>query len=179
MRATARSMVSARRLRRQLSLPEMLLWRILRLSRRDVRFRKQHAIAPLSPISTVQQPRSSSRSMGRRITSASTRTARAMPTWRHSGLRSFAFLPRRCSPIRRQSLTASTACAIAWQAPPPLSLAAEWSPSPLLRNREVPRQPRAPHRRQMGSSGAHGRRSTSGRDRGRRRCRRPSATGAP
>ena len=46
MRATARSMASARRLRRQLSLPEMLLWRILRLSRRDVRFRKQHAIGP-------------------------------------------------------------------------------------------------------------------------------------
>jgi very-short-patch-repair endonuclease len=46
MRATARSMASARRLRRQLSLPEMLLWRLLRLSRRDLRFRKQHAIGP-------------------------------------------------------------------------------------------------------------------------------------
>lgn len=46
MRATARSMNSARRLRRQLSLPEMLLWRLLRLNRRDLRFRKQHAIGP-------------------------------------------------------------------------------------------------------------------------------------
>ena len=46
MRATARSMASARRLRRQLSLPEMLLWRILRISRRELRFRKQHAIGP-------------------------------------------------------------------------------------------------------------------------------------
>src|SRR5947209_20559822 len=46
MRATARSMASARRLRRQLSLPEMLLWRLLRLSRRELRFRKQHAIGP-------------------------------------------------------------------------------------------------------------------------------------
>ena len=46
MRATAQSMSSARRLRRQLSLPEMLLWRLLRLSRRELRFRKQHAIGP-------------------------------------------------------------------------------------------------------------------------------------
>jgi very-short-patch-repair endonuclease len=46
MRATARSMASARQLRRRLSLPEMLLWRLLRLSRREIRFRKQHAIGP-------------------------------------------------------------------------------------------------------------------------------------
>ena len=46
MRATARSMASGKRLRRQLSLPEMLLWRLLRLSRREMRFRKQHAIGP-------------------------------------------------------------------------------------------------------------------------------------
>ena len=46
MRATARSMASARRLRRQLSLPEMLLWRLLRISRRELRFRKQHPIGP-------------------------------------------------------------------------------------------------------------------------------------
>ena len=46
MRATARSMASARRLRRQLSLPEMLLWRLLRLNRRELRFRKQHAMGP-------------------------------------------------------------------------------------------------------------------------------------
>lgn len=46
MRATARSMTSARRLRRQLSLPEMLLWGLLRLSRRELRTRKQHAIGP-------------------------------------------------------------------------------------------------------------------------------------
>jgi len=46
MRATGRSMSSARRLRRQLSLPEMLLWRLLRVRRRELRFRKQHAIGP-------------------------------------------------------------------------------------------------------------------------------------
>jgi very-short-patch-repair endonuclease len=46
VRATPRSMASARRLRRQLSLPEMLLWRLLRLNRRELRFRKQHAIGP-------------------------------------------------------------------------------------------------------------------------------------
>jgi very-short-patch-repair endonuclease len=39
-------MATARRLRRQLSLPEMLLWRLLRLTRRELRFRKQHAIGP-------------------------------------------------------------------------------------------------------------------------------------
>jgi len=46
MRATGQSMGSAKRLRRQLSLPEMLLWRLLRLSRRELRFRKQHPIGP-------------------------------------------------------------------------------------------------------------------------------------
>lgn len=46
MRATAKSMESARQLRRRLSLPEMLLWRLLRLNRRELRFRKQHAIGP-------------------------------------------------------------------------------------------------------------------------------------
>ena len=46
MRATAGSMASARQLRRQLSLPEMLIWRLLRLSRRELRFRKQHPIGP-------------------------------------------------------------------------------------------------------------------------------------
>ena len=39
-------MASARRLRRRLSLSEMLLWRLLRLSRRELRFRKQHPIGP-------------------------------------------------------------------------------------------------------------------------------------
>ena len=39
-------MSSARRLRQQLSLPEMLLWRLLRLARRELRFRKQHPIGP-------------------------------------------------------------------------------------------------------------------------------------
>ncbi len=46
MRATAQSMSSARRLRRQLSLPEMLLWRLLRPSRGELRFRKQHPVGP-------------------------------------------------------------------------------------------------------------------------------------
>jgi very-short-patch-repair endonuclease len=39
-------MASARRLRRKLSLPETLLWQILRVKRRELRFRKQHAIGP-------------------------------------------------------------------------------------------------------------------------------------
>jgi very-short-patch-repair endonuclease len=39
-------MASARRLRRQLSLPEMLLWRLMRQSRRELRFRRQHPIGP-------------------------------------------------------------------------------------------------------------------------------------
>lgn len=39
-------METARRLRRQLSLPEMLLWQRLRLTRGELRFRRQHAIGP-------------------------------------------------------------------------------------------------------------------------------------
>jgi very-short-patch-repair endonuclease len=39
-------MTNARRLRRHLTLPEMLLWRVLRLNRRELRFRKQHPIGP-------------------------------------------------------------------------------------------------------------------------------------
>ena len=46
MRATATAMKSARRLRRQLSLPEMLLWQRLRLTRGELRFRRQHAVGP-------------------------------------------------------------------------------------------------------------------------------------
>ena len=46
MQATGKSMANARRLRRQLSLPEMLLWRLLRLNRRELRFRRQHPIGP-------------------------------------------------------------------------------------------------------------------------------------
>ena len=46
MRATGRSMAAARRLRRKLSLPEILLWRLLRLKRRELRFRRQHPIGP-------------------------------------------------------------------------------------------------------------------------------------
>ena len=46
MRASATAMNSARRLRRQLSLPEMLLWQRLRLTRGDLRFRRQHAMGP-------------------------------------------------------------------------------------------------------------------------------------
>ena len=46
MRATAKAMASARRLRRNLSLPEQLLWRILRATRGNCRFRRQHAMGP-------------------------------------------------------------------------------------------------------------------------------------
>jgi very-short-patch-repair endonuclease len=46
MHATARSMSAARRLRRHLSLPELLLWRCLRQTRGVLRFRRQHPIGP-------------------------------------------------------------------------------------------------------------------------------------
>ncbi len=46
MRATATAMASARHLRRNLSLPEQLLWRLLRASRGDLRFRRQHPMGP-------------------------------------------------------------------------------------------------------------------------------------
>ncbi len=46
MQATANAMSSARRFRRDLSLPEMLLWRLLQQTRRHLRFRRQHAIGP-------------------------------------------------------------------------------------------------------------------------------------
>ena len=39
-------MNSARRMRRKLSLPEQLLWRLLRLLRGELRFRRQHPIGP-------------------------------------------------------------------------------------------------------------------------------------
>jgi very-short-patch-repair endonuclease len=46
MRATATFMNSARRLRRHQSLPEQLLWRLLKQTRGHLRFRRQHAIGP-------------------------------------------------------------------------------------------------------------------------------------
>ena len=59
MRATARSMTSARRLRRQLSLPDMLLWRLLRLNRRELRFRiRELMLSALSaPRERMARPR--------------------------------------------------------------------------------------------------------------------------
>ena len=46
MRATANAMNSARRFRRNLSLPEQLLWRLLKQMRGYLRFRRQHPIGP-------------------------------------------------------------------------------------------------------------------------------------
>jgi very-short-patch-repair endonuclease len=44
MKATANSMAASRRLRRNMSLPEALLWRLLRRSPGGIKFRRQHAI---------------------------------------------------------------------------------------------------------------------------------------
>lgn len=46
MKATGKAMHSARRQRRDPSLPEALLWRYLRGTPGGVRFRRQHAIGP-------------------------------------------------------------------------------------------------------------------------------------
>ena len=46
MRATQNSMRSARRLRRSMSPPEVLLWQILRRSPAGIKFRRQYAIGP-------------------------------------------------------------------------------------------------------------------------------------
>jgi hypothetical protein len=46
VQATGSAIAPARKLRRQLSLPEMLLWRLLRVNRPELRFRKQHPIGP-------------------------------------------------------------------------------------------------------------------------------------
>ena len=46
MKATGNSMRSARRLRRQLTPPEALLWKLLQGSPSGIRFRRQYAIGP-------------------------------------------------------------------------------------------------------------------------------------
>jgi very-short-patch-repair endonuclease len=46
MRATANAMKSSRRLRREMSPPEALLWRLLRRSPCSIKFRRQYAIEP-------------------------------------------------------------------------------------------------------------------------------------
>ena len=46
MKATAKSMKASRRLRRQMSPPEALLWQLLRGSPAGIRFRRQYAIGP-------------------------------------------------------------------------------------------------------------------------------------
>ena len=46
MKATGNAMRASRRLRREPTLPEALLWRHLRGSPAGVRFRQQHAIGP-------------------------------------------------------------------------------------------------------------------------------------
>jgi very-short-patch-repair endonuclease len=46
LKATANSMRTARAQRRSMSLPEVLLWRLLRRSPNGVRFRRQYAVGP-------------------------------------------------------------------------------------------------------------------------------------
>ena len=46
MKATANAMRASWRLRREMSLPEAMLWRLLRRSPGGVKFRRQHAIGP-------------------------------------------------------------------------------------------------------------------------------------
>jgi very-short-patch-repair endonuclease len=46
MKATGRSMRVSRAQRRAMSLPEVLLWRLLRRSPSGVRFRRQYAVGP-------------------------------------------------------------------------------------------------------------------------------------
>jgi very-short-patch-repair endonuclease len=46
MQATAKAMSAARRYRRQLSLPEQLLWRLLRQMRGELKVRRQHPVGP-------------------------------------------------------------------------------------------------------------------------------------
>ena len=46
MKATATAMRSAKALRRSMSKPEVLLWRLLRGSPGGVRFRRQHPVGP-------------------------------------------------------------------------------------------------------------------------------------
>ena len=46
MKATANSMRASRRLRREMSLPEVILWQLLRRSPGGVRFRHQYAVGP-------------------------------------------------------------------------------------------------------------------------------------
>ncbi|MEO6582604.1 MAG: endonuclease domain-containing protein [Sphingomicrobium sp.] len=46
MKATADSMRTARSQRRAMSLPEVLLWQLLRRSPNGIRFRRQHPIGP-------------------------------------------------------------------------------------------------------------------------------------
>jgi len=137
MRATARSMASARKLRSQLSLPEMLLWRLLRLSRRKLRFRKQHPIGPFIADFYCPAAKIVIEIDGAIHDQRGDADGRRDATWHRSGS-GFSGFPRLTySPIPRQSPTASIACARPSQAPPPLSLAAERSPSPLLRNGAV------------------------------------------
>ena len=141
MRATARSMASARRLRRQLSLPEMLLWRILRISRRELRFRKQHAIGPFvadfycPPAKIVIE-----------IDGATHDQRQDTDTKRDAYMASLGLRVVRIPAVDvladpEVGRTGSIVCARTLLAPPPLSLTAERSPSPLLRNREVPSHP--------------------------------------
>ena len=129
-------MSAARRLRRQLSLPEMLLWRLLRVTRRELRFRKQHAIGPY--VADFYCP---SAKMVIEVDGATHDFTQDADCERDAYIATLGLkvirIRRMCSPIPRQWPMAFIACARALLAPPPLSLAALRSPSPLLCNGEV------------------------------------------
>ena len=64
--ATDRAFKNARRLRREMSLPEKLLW--VRLRSSTVRIRRQHPIDPYASISTARRGSWRSKWMGSRMT---------------------------------------------------------------------------------------------------------------
>ena len=147
-------MASARRLRRQLSLPEMLLWRLLRLNRRELRFRKQHPIGPF--VADFYCPAAK---MVIEIDGAVHDRRQDADSGRDAYMRALGLTVMRipaAEVLADPEGVAETACiayARALLAPPPLSRAAERSPSPSLRDGAVLKGPLSTHCRQQPHAG--------------------------
>lgn len=138
MRATTSSMAAAKRLRREMSRPEYLLWvRLKELRGSGMRIRRQHAIGPFVADFYCAAARLVIEIDGMHHDHRSDSDFARSEYFASLGLRTVRWEAKAVLADPDGCADAASAYAAPVLAPPPLSLPAERSPSPLLRNREV------------------------------------------
>jgi very-short-patch-repair endonuclease len=115
----------------------LLLWRLLRLTRGELRFRRQHPIGPDVADFYCPAAKIVIQVDGTTHDHSQDADAKRDAYMARLGLESSAFPQPKFLRALKRARTRSSASVRRELAPPPPSLAAERSPSPLLRNGEV------------------------------------------